>query len=204
MNLQKIKELLKKQMPNASEEEIEATAKEMHEESRREEDRRATEASQAAVQNYEAKHGLKDGKAVGAEPAQTPKEPAQTDEGNPPAWAGKLIKGLEALTERVNTVEQSKVADSRRAKFEGVIGKLPSHLQKPYARVSYDTLSEEEFDKLMEEVGGDVDSILKAQKTQGAAFTPRASDGGGGGSDSGASKEEVDAILRSSPHFGKI
>lgn len=204
MNLQKIKELLKKQLPNASEEEIEETAKEMHEESRREEDRRATEASQAAVQNYEAKHGLKDGKAVGAEPAQTPKEPAQTDEGNPPAWAGKLIKGLEALTERVNTVEQSKVADSRRAKFEGVIGKLPSHLQKPYARVSYDTLSEEEFDKLMEEVGGDVDSILKAQKTQGAAFTPRASDGGGGGSDSGASKEEVDAILRSSPHFGKI
>ena len=204
MNLQKIKELLKKQLPNASEEEIEATAKEMHEESRREEDRRATEASQAAVQNYEAKHGLKDGKAVGVEPAPTPKEPTQTDEGNPPAWAGKLIKGLEALTERVNTVEQSKMADSRRAKFEGVIGKLPSHLQKPYARVSYDTLSEEEFDKLMEEVGGDVDSILKAQKTQGAAFTPRASDGGGGGSDSGASKEEVDAILRSSPHFGKI
>lgn len=204
MNLQKIKELLKKQMPNASEEEIEATAKEMHEESRREEDRRATEASQAAVQNYEAKHGLKDGKAVGTEPAPTPQEPTQTGGDNPPAWAEKLVKGLQTLTERVNAVEQSKVADSRRAQFEGVIGKLPAHLQKPYARVSYDTLSEEEFNKLMEEVGGDVDSILKAQKTQGAAFTPRASDGGGGGSNSEASKEEVEAILKSSPHFGRI
>ena len=51
MNLQKIKELLKKQLPNASEEEIEETAKEMHEESRRDQVRRATEASQAAVQN---------------------------------------------------------------------------------------------------------------------------------------------------------
>lgn len=204
MNLQKIKELLKKQMPNASEEEIEATAKEMHEESRREEDRRATEASLAAVQNYEAKHGLKDGKAIDPEPAPTPKEPTQTGGDNPPAWADKLVKGMEALTERVKNVEQSKVADSRKAKFEGVIGKLPAHLQKPYARVSYDTLSEEEFDKLIEEVGGDVDNILKTQKTQGAAFTPRASDGGGGGSDSEASKEEVEAILKSSPHFGRI
>jgi hypothetical protein len=64
-------------------------------------DKRATEASKTAVQTYETKHNLKDGKIIGAEPPKT----------EPPAQPGdtQTAKQILELTNKVNSFEAEKL-----------------------------------------------------------------------------------------------
>jgi hypothetical protein len=203
MDLQKIIELLKAQMPNATDDEVKAVAEKMLDEAKREADRRATEATKTAVENYEKKHNLKDGKPSSSEPASPPAvEPSKAEEA--PAWAKALIESNQALQAKVDALEKGKVTDGRKAVFDQMVAKLPDNLRVAYSRTSYKDLSDEEFNKLKGEIEKEIDDIVKDQKTKGATFSPRASDSGKTSDSDEASKEDVEAVIKASPSFGKL
>lgn len=203
MDLQKIIELLKAQMPNASEDEVKAAAEKMLDEAKREADRRATEATKTAVENYEKKHNLKDGKPSNSETPSSPAvEPSKSEEA--PAWAKALIESNQALQAKVDALEKGKVTDGRKAVFEQMVSRLPDSLRVAYSRTSYQDLSDEAFEKLKGEIVKEIDDIVKDHKAKGATFSPRASDNGGGADSKEASKEDVDAVIKASPSFGKM
>ena len=203
MDLQKIIELLKAQMPNATDDEVKAAAEKMLDEAKREADRRATEATKTAVENYEKKHNLKDGKPSSSEPSSSPAvEPSKAEEA--PAWAKALIESNQALQAKVDALEKGKVTDGRKAAFDQMVSKLPDSLRVAYSRTSYQDLSDEEFNKLKGEIEKEIDDIVKDQKTKGATFSPRASDSGKTSDSDEASKEDVEAVIKASPSFGKL
>ena len=203
MDLQKIIELLKAQMPSASDDEVKAAAEKMIDEAKREADRRATEATKTAVENYEKKHNLKDGKPSSSETPSSPAvDPSKAEEA--PAWAKALIESNQALQAKVDALEKGKVTDGRKATFDQMLSKLPDNLRVAYSRTSYQDLSDEDFGKLQGQIEKEIDEILKDQKAKGATFSPRASDNGGGSDSNEASKEDVDAVIKASPSFGKM
>lgn len=135
-------------------------------------DSRATEAQQTAVKNYESKYGLKDGvKAEGgaatAPPAQTPPAAGGDDV---PAWAKTLLDTNKALAERLNKFEADRTTATRREQLNGIIGKLPEHLRKPYERTSVDNLTDEQFTTLTGDIATEVDAIVKDAQAKGAVF----------------------------------
>lgn len=75
-------------------------------------DRRATEASQTAVKNYEQKFGIKDGKPQTTQSTQTTQTTQTTTiPDDTPAWAKALIQQNQDLAKRLETVEVQKRAE---------------------------------------------------------------------------------------------
>jgi len=101
-------------------------------------------------------------------------------------------------------LEKGKVTDGRKAAFDQMVAKLPDNLRVAYSRTSYKDLSDEEFNKLKGEIEKEIDDIVKDQKTKGATFSPRASDSGKTSDSDEASKEDVEAVIKASPSFGKL
>ena len=198
MDLQKIIELLKAQMPNATDDEVKAAAEKMLDEAKREADRRATEATKTAVENYEKKHNLKDGKPSSSEPTSPPAvEPSKAEEA--PAWAKAIVESNKALQAKVDALEKGKVTDGRKAVFDKMVAKLPDSLRVAYSRTSYQDLSNDDFEKLKGEIEKEIDDIVKDQKTKGATFSPRASDSGKTLDSDEASEEDLGAVMKVSP-----
>jgi hypothetical protein len=109
-----------------------------------ESDRRATEAQQTAVVNYEKKYSIKEGKPVEGGGTGTQTEPAKTPEQggeDVPAWAKLLIDANKALTEKIATLESGKVADTRKQQLDAVIvnasDKFKSRIEKSYSRMTF-------------------------------------------------------------------
>lgn len=149
-------------------------------------DSRATEAQKTAVSNYERKHNLKDGQKV-----QAPKEPTEGDD--TPAWAKALIEQNQQLKSRLDSIEGEKVQTSRKQQIDALVAKLPEALRKPYTRMAYKDLSDEDFGTLLSEVGADVEAMAKEASSSGALFgKPKASQGG---AEKAASDAEVDAVV---------
>lgn len=203
MDLQKIIELLKAQMPNATDDEVKAAAEKMLDEAKREADRRATEATKTAVENYEKKHNLKDGKPSSSEPTSPPAvEPSKAEEA--PAWAKAIVESNKALQAKVDALEKGKVTDGRKATFDQMVAKLPDSLRVAYSRTSYQDLSDDDFEKLKGEIEKEIDDIVKDQKTKGATFSPRASDSGKPSDSDEARKEDVEAVMKVSPSLVEL
>lgn len=137
-------------------------------------DSRATEAQQTAVSNYEKKHGLKDGKQVkggaSAEHNDEPDNQHGNGDNDTPAWANAIIDGQKSLSDRLAAIEGDKVTASRKQKFDAIIGKLPEDLRKPYARTDIKSISDEEFETLLSEVGMEVEELAKTANARGAVF----------------------------------
>lgn len=155
-------------------------------------DSRATEATQTAVSNYEKKHGLKDGQKVqGGAPASEPK----TDEDpNTPEWAKAIIESNKTLSEKLAQLEGEKVTSARKGQLSKLIEKLPDELQKPYARMAIETLSEEEFSALTADITAEVENISSTLAAKGAVFTRPA--GGGVTTESKPADKEVEAVAK--------
>ncbi len=131
-------------------------------------DSRATEAQQTAVRNYEQKYNLKDGKAKeGGEPDEQKKQPKDEDT---PAWAQSLIDANKALTERLNKLETERTSNSRKQKLSAITEKLPENLRKAYDRTPVDSLSDDEFKTLIDEVETEVIAIGNDLQARGAVF----------------------------------
>ena len=167
-------------------------------------DSRATEATQTATQNYEAKYGLKDGKPINNEGAgtgaqqqggatvTTTTQPAGGTE-TVPAWAQQLIESNKILSERLNKMDGERTTATRKQQLSAVYQKLPENLRKPYERISVDALSDEEFTTLVGEVTTEVDGLVADINSKGAVFgRPTAHNGGGKGD--ALTKEQEAAI----------
>ena len=135
-------------------------------------DSRATEATQTAVANYEAKHGLKDGKAVQKpEPTGTTKADGDDDGGEKiPAWAQALIESNKTLTEQVRTMQGEKLTANRREQLSKIISTLPPSIRKAYERTPVDTLTDEEFETLKGEITSEAAEIAKETTAKGVVF----------------------------------
>lgn len=131
-------------------------------------DSRATEATQTAVANYEAKHGLKDGKAVNAEVEPNTE---QGDSGEKiPSWAQALIESNKTLAQQVKTLQSEKLTANRRDQLSQIISTLPPTIRKAYERTPVDTLTDEEFETLKGEITSEAAEIAKETSAKGVVF----------------------------------
>lgn len=132
-------------------------------------DARATEAQQTAVANYEAKHGLKDGKVI-----EQPKPEDKTDETNGeekvPKWAQALLDSNKTLSEQVKAMQGEKLTANRREQLSKIISTLPASVQKAYERTPVDSLSDEEFETLKGEITAEAAEIAKETTAKGTVF----------------------------------
>ena len=156
-------------------------------------DARATEAQQTAVQNYETKHGLKDGK-----PNQQAQKPTagqgDGDGDDTPAWAKALIDSNKSLSDRLAKMEGARTADTRKQQLAAIIGKLPEPLRKPYERLDFEGKSDEDFAASLTEITAEVDGIVADVKAKGAVFGRPTAQHGGNGGDGQLSEEQLKAI----------
>lgn len=166
-------------------------------------DSRATEATQTATQNYEAKYGLKDGKPInggstdaGGQQGGTTVTTTQQTGGvdTVPAWAKQLIESNKTLSERLYKMDGERTTTARKQKLTAIIAKLPENLRKPYERISVDALSEEEFNTLTGEVTTEVDGLVADFKSKGAVFGRPAAHNSGTNQMETLTKEQEAAI----------
>lgn len=134
-------------------------------------DRRATDAQKTAVANYERKHGLKDGKTI--EPSE-PNEPTDTpdakDPDDMPQWAKAIVETNAKLQQQLSAMSSERITNDRKQQLSAVVEQLPEHLQKPYARMKLDGLSDEEFKTTLEDVKTEVGGIVDNLKQSGLVF----------------------------------
>ncbi len=106
-------------------------------------DRRATEATQSAITNYEQKHNLKDGKVIEkqVEKIEIPTPPQKKEE-DTPEWAKTLIQSNKAMSEKITALEQEKTLESKQSQAQTALNssKLPDNLKQKWAsRVDVDS-----------------------------------------------------------------
>lgn len=164
-----------------------------------------------ATRRYESKYNLKDGKPV-EDPAATP--PATPPAPPAPAKTGeekgeeneamkeftKLFKGLsdkmEALGADIASLKSGKVTESRRARLNDVIKDLRDTQKKAYGRISFDKMTDDEFESLLGDIQEEVNDLIAENKASGAVVTAPL-----GGSHvpktdgKEASKEEIDGLM---------
>lgn len=163
-------------------------------------DSRATEATQTATQNYEAKYGLKDGKPIagGTEPQGVTGVTTTTEQTGGtetvPAWAQQLINDNKSLSERLNKMDGERTTATRKQQLSAVYQKLPENLRKPYERISVDALSDDEFTTLVGEVTTEVDGLVQSLGAKGAVFGRPAAHNGGTNQGDTLTKEQEAAI----------
>lgn len=96
---------------------------------------------------------------------------------------------VKILLERLDKIEGSKVLDSRKQKLETAISKLPSEMRGSYSRYKLDAYNDEEFDSLLTEVSGEVETVSATLAAKGAVFSTPV--GGGGVASKTASEKEL-------------
>ncbi|MDR0733803.1 MAG: hypothetical protein LBF08_07075 [Dysgonamonadaceae bacterium] len=160
-------------------------------------DRRATEATQTAVSNYEKKHGLKDGQKAepGTEPTKTEPNKEPDDKTETPAWAKVIIESNKVLSEKLTALEGEKVETTRKQKLDAVISSLPDNLKKPYSRISLKDMTEDEFDEFVTETTTEVGGLVADFAAKGAALGVPTK--GGSFTKKEPSKEETTEVVSS-------
>lgn len=154
-------------------------------------DHRTTEGVKGAILNYEKKYGIKDGKPLEApQPTPTPTPtPAPTDTN------AMLLQAIQALTKEVGAMKQEKIVNTRQSAIQTIISELPENLRKPYARMSFDSMSDDDFNALQEEIKAEVGSIKTDLASNGTTFGVPA--GGGKPQPKEASEADINAIAES-------
>ena len=164
-------------------------------------DRRATEATQTAVANYEAKHGLKDGKAVKAADDESLASTKGDGDEKVPAWAQTLIDDNKEMKATIKAMQVKEVTASRREQLSKIISSLPPAVKKAYERTPVDSLTDEEFDTLKGEITAEAADITKETNAKGAVFGRPTVHGGtnaqqnSNGSDREATEDEAKAVV---------
>lgn len=162
-------------------------------------DARATEAAQTSVRNYEATHGIKDGKPIGGGQQTQPTtvvQPANPPAGGAeavPAWAQSLLDSNKTMAQEIANLKAERTTTSRRQQLSTIISKLPEKLRKPYERMACDSLTDEQFNTLVGEVTTEVNDLANDINSKGAVFTTPAAHNQGGNNGE-LTKEQIDAI----------
>ena len=159
-------------------------------------DSRATEAQQTAVSNYEKKHGLKDGQKVedGGGTTTTTVVTKPAEGGDLAAQIAAAVQAaVKPLTDEIATLKAGKVTETRRQRLNTTIEKLPENLRKAYGRTPVESLSDDEFETLLSEIGTEVEGIVSDTTAKGAVFgRPVVNGTGKQNQQSGAVKEATD------------
>lgn len=165
-------------------------------------DSRATEATQTAVANYEAKHGLKDGKVVKAGDGDEGKtNPNGDGDEKVPAWAQTLLADNKEMKATIKAMQGEKVTASRREQLSKIISSLPPAVKKAYERTPVDSLSDEEFETLKGEITAEAADIAKETTAKGAVFGKPTVQGGAkaqqnsNGGEKEATDDEAKAVV---------
>ena len=143
-------------------------------------DSRATEATQSAVKNYEAKYGLKDGvkKAQddegeeGGEGEGSKTNSKKKNEGDDiaKAIAKAVAEAMKPLQNELANLKQGRVTDTRKQQFGAIVGKLPETMRKGYNRINVADMTDEDFTTLLSEAAAEVDAIVSETKARGAVM----------------------------------
>lgn len=164
-------------------------------------DSRATEATQTAVANYEAKHGLKDGKVVKAGDGDNGKTNSNGDgDEKIPAWAQTLLADNKEMKATIKAMQGEKVTASRREQLSKIISALPPAVKKAYERTPVDSISDEEFETLKSEITTEAAEIAKETASKGVVFGKPTIQGGtktqqNNGGEKEATDDEAKAVV---------
>jgi hypothetical protein len=138
-------------------------------------DRRATEATQTAVTNYEKKYSIKEGKPVttgGGQETQTEPNNGKDGNGETPAWAKALIESNKALGDKLAALEGEKVITTRKQQLNVVLGsasdKFKGRVEKNFDRMNFK--DEEDFNTWLAEVKTEAEEDSTETTAQGAVF----------------------------------
>jgi hypothetical protein len=146
-------------------------------------DRRATEASQTAVTNYEKRHSLKEGKPVTGGEQGKENEPAGGNQvelpEDTPAWAKvmvtqnqELAKANKTLADRLANLEGDKIVSSRRQQLDVVIAnasdKFKTRITNSYGRMAFK--DDEDYNAWLEEIKTEAEEDAADATATGAVF----------------------------------
>lgn len=134
-------------------------------------DSRATEATKSAVQNYEKKHNIKDGKPVKTEDVTPP-----TADGDNSAVMELLKRMDEKMTAQADEIQRLKsgmVTDARAKRLNDTIMGLKDSQKKAYRRIAVDSYSDDDFEALLSEIAGEVSELIEENKAvETSGFSP--------------------------------
>lgn len=131
-------------------------------------DRRATEAQQTAISNYEKKHGLKDGKKTEEKKPEEKKKEEKPEE-NVPSWAQQLIDANKSLQEKISAMEGEKLVNNRKTTLNGILKSAPETIrqryEKDFARMTFK--DDDDFNAWIGEITPDVEKLTSDLSAKG-------------------------------------
>lgn len=144
-------------------------------------DSRVTEATNTAISNYEKKHNIKDGvKIEDSKQKQASKDVEPEDQQDDKLKAA--LDAIKALSDKIDTLEQSKIATSRLDKLKDVIKDAPeqfrNRISEDFNRMSFK--DDEDFNSWIGNVQKDSETLTNDERGKGALFTPPAGGRGKG------------------------
>lgn len=149
-------------------------------------DSRATEASETARENaindYETRHGLKDGVKITTNTTGGGEQQPGNGSGEATTNTGgtdEMPKWMRPVLERLDRIESFRTTETRTQQLNAIIGKLPENLRKAYERLPVDKYSDADFTKLLGEITTEVEGIADDTAAKGVVFgKPSANNGG--------------------------
>lgn len=98
-------------------------------------------------------------------PGEEPKQTEGEDEKN------SILKALEKITQRLDSIEGEKVHSTRKTNFEKTISKLPDSLKRAYSHIDLKKLSDEEYNDLISQITEETKDVEEVQDSRRAVFT---------------------------------
>ncbi len=133
-------------------------------------DARVTEAQRTAVENYEKKYGIKDGKKV----ESTPPPLTPTEEPEEPAYIKALKAQMADMQKRLDESDKAKVSVARKARLDDILKDAPQELRQIYS-TSYDNMQfadDAAYDAWLESSKTSIETLGASLKAKGAVTTP--------------------------------
>ena len=158
-------------------------------------DSKATEASQAAIANYERKHGLKDGKREKSEGESEKAKEAEDAKEQKGDTAVEIAAALKSFRAELDGFKQTRVDEAHASRYAEIISSLPDRYKAAYLRTNTKGLSEEEFTKLIDSITPEVEAI-KAEATAKGVVLGRPSPHENPNPQKQASEAETDAVVK--------
>lgn len=153
-------------------------------------DRRANEAAETSVKNYETKHKLKDGKPIATtdEDDDDNDDDDNDDEGTTKKGKGKgkqsrmekmlqkMLENQQSLTDELNALKGERTGATRRSKLDALLAEADEKVRNRYTR-DFDRLNktfqtDDEFNEWLTELTPDIEADIKEAKASGSVTTP--------------------------------
>lgn len=132
---------------------------------------------------------------------ETPEEPKEPEEPKPTEMPedAKLIKALTdkqaKLESELAMLKGERIQEKRSRALDRELEGLPDYFVKPFKRIEYKSLSDEEFNHLIEEVRSDI-TTYKGSQPKGLITPPRAKQPGIDTGETKVSDAEIEELVK--------